>query len=279
MPEQFNRSLAIEKGWRQCSIFSASSCPELYNKLVAEHKVENAFYMVLSHPCSLLNPNLIIEPYLEYIVCEEISDLDGNASFGKNPRLLHIELEELNGLKLKLEQKARGFISKISIASEPPLFSCLSDKNESLIVRWMANRYITTALPDEFESRVAKQKSKLTKAFSTEVGITCKAVYISLNEFVLDLPKEEKYECILVFLISDANYENYTREEDGEGHIYNDFLKRIDTVFQSIDGIDLKTTMFISENNLTIGQLESGRLKRWQFDYISVSKGGEITSP
>jgi hypothetical protein len=279
VPDQFNRKLAIKKGWRQCSIFSASSCPQLYNKLVAEHKVEGAFYLVLSHPCSLLNPNLIIEPYLEYIVCEEVSNLDGNASFGKNPRLLHIELEELNGLKLKLEQRARGFISKISIANEAPLFSCLSDKNESLIVRWMANRYVTTALPDEFEARVAKQKSKLTKAFSSEVGINCKAVYISLNEFVLDLAKEAKYECILVFLLSDFNYERYASEEDGEGHAYNDFLTRINKVFQSVDGIDLKTSMFISENVLTIGQLESGKLKRWQFDYISVGKGGEIAPP
>ncbi|WP_289029679.1 hypothetical protein [uncultured Paraglaciecola sp.] len=276
-PPSFDRKSAMENGWRQCSIFDAKSCPNLYNSLPDKHKVKDAYYMVLSHPCSLLNPNLDSEPNLEYIICERIRNIDGNATYGKNPRLLHIQLDEIEGIILKLEQKNRGFIDKSFITVETPFFSALSIKNESLITRWMANRYISTALPDEFERRITKTKSKLSKTFSNEIGATCKAVYISLNEFIKDLEASENYECLLVFILSQSSYETYVEEEDNDKTSYSDFIKRIVEIFTTVEGVDLKTALFVSEKNFTIEQVESGSLRKWQFDYVSVSKGGETT--
>lgn len=275
----FDRKLAIESGWQQCSIFDSKSCPELYNLLTTQHKIENAFFMVLSHPCSLLNSNLESEPYLEYIICEKIENLDGNATNGKNPRLLHIELRECGGVKFKLEQKNRGFIDKSGIAKHAPLYSNLLIENESLITRWMANRYITTALPDEFENRIKNQKSKLTKAFATDAGRLCKAVYISMNEFIKDLDENENYVFFLVFLLSAKSYEKYVEEEGNSKSIFNDFINRILKIYKSVEGVELEKAIFISEKQLTIGQIESGQLKKWQFDYISLAKGGQIISP
>lgn len=232
--------------------------------------------MVLSHPCSLLNADIDKEPYLEYIICGAIENVDGNASFGKNPRLLHVELPEFEGLKLTLDQRKRGFIGKGDIATEQPLLGGLAIENESLIIRWMANRYTTTALPDEFENRVAKQKSKLAKAFASVIGSVCKAVYISLNEFILDLNKEDEYTCVLFFLINEASYMEYVDEEERKETPYADFIGRIETIFENTAGVTLKNAMFISENKLTVGQFESNKLKRWQFDYISIAKGGEL---
>jgi hypothetical protein len=68
----FDREKAIKFGWRQCSIFNRSSSPLLVKQLPDTHQIENAFYLVLSHPCSLLNANLDSEPNLEYIVCQPI---------------------------------------------------------------------------------------------------------------------------------------------------------------------------------------------------------------
>lgn len=277
--KMFNRASAIENGWRQCSIFTSTSCPILYSLLPEQHKDESYFYMVLSHPCSLLNPNLDSEPNLEYIVCEKLEKIDGNATYGKNPRLLHLQLSELNEFPVKLQQKNRGFIDKWSISEERPLISEVESQNESLITRWMANRYITTALPDKFESRVSIQKSKLTKAFANKVGAKCKALYISLNEFILDLEDNENYECTLVFILNAESYTEYVSEEDNDKTEYNDFLIRITEIFGLINGIELQRAFFISSNAFTINQAESGKLKKWQFDYISMAKNGELTLP
>lgn len=271
----FDREASIENGWRQCSLFNIDSSPLLYALLQQEHKIENAFYMVLSHPCSLLNANLKNEPDLEYIVCNPIDTLDGNATYGKNPRLLHIDIK---GHLLELQQKSRGFIKKHLISKERPMISTLDFKDESLITRWMANRYITTALPDQFESRLYKAKPKIAKSFNSEIGKQCKSVYISLNEFVEDLGDGKSYECSLVFTLSRNGYAKYVEEEDNGSTNFCDFLNRITQIFNAVEGVTLKKTMFVGEHRLTIEQVESGKLKRWQFDYISVSKNGEVAS-
>lgn len=274
MKSGFDRKAAISLGWRQCSIFNCMSSPKLYSSLPECHQFKAAFYMVLSHPCSLLNANLESEPTLEYIVCQPIDKVHGNSTFGKNPRLLHIEIDEKT---FELKQKDRGFISKSLIDEEAPVISALPINKESLIIRWMANRYITTALPDQFETRLGKQKDKLSKAFNNEVGKVCKSVYINLNEFILDLNETEDYECILVFLLNAEDYEAYYDEEDNENSPFNNFLKRISDIFSSAEGITLTKAMFVSEKSFTVHQVESGQLKRWQFDYISIAKGGSLT--
>lgn len=274
MVGSFDRESAIGLGWRQCSIFNCSSSPKLYNLLPDEHKCDSASYMILSHPCSLLNGNLESEPTLEYIICQPIDKIDGNSNFGKNPRVLHIDID---GLKVELKQKDRGFISKSFIDEEPPAIQSLPIAQESLITRWMANRYITTALPDAFETRIGKQKDKLSKAFRNEVGKSCKSVYINLNEFILDLKDAEDYQCILVFMLNAEDYEQYHDEEDNDKTIYNDFLERITEIFTSVDGITLKRALFVSEKQFTVHQMESGNLKRWQFDHISLAKGGNLS--
>jgi len=271
----FDRKAAINFGWRQCSIFNCKSSPKLYNTLPAQHKFTTAFYMVLSHPCSLLNENLESEPTLEYIVCHPIEKIDGNASFGKNPRVLHIDID---GNNLEVKQKDRGFICKSLIDEEAPTIPSLPIAKESLITRWMANRYITTALPDEFEERLGKQKDKLSKAFNNEVGRACKSVYINLNEFIHDLSQDEDYKCILVFTLNAEDYEAYFDEEENEKTTFNDFLKRISVIFNTVDGITLSKVTFVSEKSFTVHQMESGQLKRWQFDYISMAKGGSISN-
>lgn len=273
--EEFNREIAIKLGWQQCSIFTKDSSPSLYELLPSEHKLENSFYMVLSHPCSLLNANLISEPTLEYIVCEEVGSLDGNCTFGKNPRILHLAVE---GTKLALYQNKRGFIPKSLITTCKPQITNLPFSDESLITRWMANRYTTTALPDEFENRLSKSKSKLSKAFASSLGAKCKTVYIGLNEFIKDLPTESVYECTLVFTLNRDNVEELVAQEDDANSEYNQFKSRIITIFDSIQGVTLNKVLFIGENKLTVEQLESGKLKKWQFDYVSLSKSGQITS-
>ncbi|WP_206486452.1 hypothetical protein [Thalassotalea sp. G2M2-11] len=274
----FDRDASIKNGWRQGSLFNSESSPLLYNLLPQQHKIKNAIYMVLSHPCSLLNANLDSEPDLEYIVCKQIEKLDGNATFGKNPRLLHINIQ---GHLLELQQKYRGFIQKSPISNELPMIASLDFNDESLITRWMANRYITTALPDMFEFRLnkAKAKSKLTKAFNSEIGKYCKSVYISLNEFIKDLSDDESYECSLVFVLSRDSYAKYVEEEDNEQSSYSDFLKRISDIIDPVVGINLNRAMFVGEHRLTIEQVESGKLKKWQFDYVSIGKEGEVGSP
>lgn len=275
MEPSFDRKAAISLGWRQCSIFNSMSSPKLYNSLPAHHKFTTAFYMVLSHPCSLLNANLESEPTLEYVVCQPIDKINGNSTFGKNPRVLHIDID---GNNLEVKQKDRGFICKSLIDEEAPAIPALPIAKESLITRWMANRYITTALPDQFEERLGKQKDKLSRAFNNEVGKACKSVYINLNEFILDLSQTEDYKCILVFMLNAEDYEAYFDEEDNGKTLFNDFLKRISVIFSNVEGITLTKAMFVSEKSFTVHQMESGQLKRWQFDYISIAKGGSISN-
>lgn len=270
----FDRAQAISNGWRQCSIFNKASSPILYDQIPSNHQSESYYYLILSHLCSLLNGNLELEPTLEYIVCENIDSIDGNNTYGKNPRVLDLEINELNKLKIRALQRSRGFINKVSIQKEKPLVSSIS--NEQSVTRWMANRYITTALPDEFESRISKQKSKLAKVFASDIGKKCKSVYINLNEFTIDLQKNENYVLHIFFVLQDSDFKAYFETEDNPNSVFNKFLTNISSKIEGCEGIVLSKATFINEKTLTVAQLESGKLKRWQFDYVSLGKQGML---
>ncbi|MGO2130552.1 MAG: hypothetical protein ACTH4U_17620, partial [Pseudoalteromonas prydzensis] len=215
-------------------------------------------------------------PDLNKLVSDELGaiHIDGNNTYGKNPRVLDFEIPELNNIKIRALQKKRGFINKISIHSEKPLVGSIS--NEQSVTRWMANRYTTTALPDEFESRITKQKSKLAKIFAGDIGKKCKSVYINLNEFTRDLQKHEAYVLNIFFVLQNSDYEAYFETEGSQNSIFNKFLTNISSKIEDCEGIVLNKAIFMNEKRLTVAQLESGKLKRWQFDYVSLGKKGML---
>lgn len=270
-----DRKKTIEAGWTQCSIFNYISSPYLYEIIPANLRDEQNYYVVLSHPCSLLNSDLEIEPDLEIAVAIPIGQIDGNCTHGKNPRKLHVCLTQLNQ-SFELEQKNRCVISRKHIDKCTPTIGKLESSVARAICTWVINRYISSAFPDNFETRISKNKSKLRKLFANPVGQKCRAVYITLNESLRDLDEDENYELRVFFTLSTLDYQDYDREYDEPNNAYKDFLDKLTLIFQHTNGITLLNATFLDDSKLTVAQVQNPAFMKWNFDFISIASNSEI---
>lgn len=270
----FERSLAISNGWGQCSIFNASSSPSIFKGIPECFRDPDAYYIVLSHPCALLNYNLESEPDFEVVKAIKIEKLDGNFTFGKNPRKLQISSEQL-GFHLELEQKFRFSISREVICHDKPLLIASNPEFNRQVTTWVINRYVGSAFPDAFEERLSKSKSKIRKAFEKEVGVKCRSAYIVLNEQFLDLSDEDSYEVRLYFTLSKEDFIVYD-DEFSEEEPFSAFLQRISEIFKCINGVELIEIKFLDDSKLTLRQLQNPKFCKWNYDHLSMNTQTEI---
>ncbi|MCQ8848100.1 hypothetical protein NQT74_05880 [Alteromonas stellipolaris] len=268
--QKFDREKAVEFGWNQCSVFNYDSSPELFKLLPPHLQNEANFYIVLSHPCSLLNYSLELEPDLEVATATPVAKADGNCTFGKNPRKLHLEIEQL-ALVVEVEQKNRLVIPRGEIASCAPLVATLTASTSRALITWTVNRYLSSAFPDEFERRISNKKTQLRKVFNSEVGQKCKAVYVVINESIKDLPDDESYELHIYFTLNRQNYALYDDEAEDTPDGFNSFLKRLTDLFEKINGTRLLSVNFQDDSKLTVAQVESPKLIKWNFDFLSIA--------
>jgi hypothetical protein len=76
----------------------------------------NEQYVVSSHPCDVVALDLDKEPSVELFLLKVIEKIDGNFSFGKNPRRLHVEI---NGCAFEM-----GDFSVRTCGRTPDIHSC-----------------------------------------------------------------------------------------------------------------------------------------------------------
>lgn len=270
------RKKAIDAGWSQFSVFNHTSSPRLYEAIPEQLKKQSYYYIVLSHPCSLLHYDLELEPNLEVVVAKPIDVVDGNCTYGKNPRKLHIEIEGL-GQNFELEQRDRCLVNREHIDKCNPAEITLEYSVARAICVWVVNRYMSSAFPDAFETRVSKSKSKLRKLFSSVIGQKCRSVYIILNEPLRDLEETEDYQLRIFFTLSSLDFQEFDAKDDDYNSDYTAFLKTLVKIFEDIDGVVLIKAVFIDDSKLTVAQVQAPSFMKWNFDFLSVATNSEIT--
>lgn len=163
--------------WRQGTLLSKESMSALLPDAVADG-FEVA--VVVSHDCDLAQ-SASEEPFVEVILARylDIANEDGNYSFAKNPRVLHVPLRQqaspfvlelLAGDKVKFPKEGDG-----GLAHHEPDQLRLSADQVNTLQHWLAARYRRAAFPDEFDRRLNRETklrddlAKILKPLGNEI--------------------------------------------------------------------------------------------------------------
>ncbi len=196
------------KGWLQGSIVSQDQMEILSSNFDALSN--DTFLIVASQSCDVANKS---EKTIEFSIARKVVSLDGNYTFNKNPRRLHVSATtneaELGVPEIHLELLAHEKVSipKDRLFSLGVLTPCDSTSlKEGIIdnyVDWLASRYKRPALPSEFDRRVAqawpkKDRDKAFKSLSKYI----KGVYVQITPFG-EIEEDSNYSINLLILITE----------------------------------------------------------------------------
>jgi len=160
--------------------------------------------IAISHDCDIANDNLDVEPSVEFIFARILEECDGNYTYGKNPRTLH--LNYTHGEKhifLELLASKKLILQKNKLEAVQPDESYRLH-SQQILQSWLAVRYRRHALPNSLVARlgeVFKYIDKKGKNNSSGI-LSFRLSYDPEDE----LPPEEPYELWLrVVYITDKD--------------------------------------------------------------------------
>jgi len=259
--------------WRQGNVVPHDVAVTL--ELLPQDALDSAVAIVISHDCDLAQPPNT-EPHVEMIVGRMVKSVDGNFTYAKNARRLHLTLSGgTSSLSLDLLATGKILFEKVRLADYEPLGAVRLTPSEGVILqRWLAARYRRSAFPDEFDSRLEKtgvheRISKTLKAYGDMIA----AVYFDVDQGrdVRKSGPDDVYTLGINLL--------YSTETDPEKAelAANTAKIAIEKVFQdrcftkaskTWHDIELVWCEAISDQAMTVQQAEL--LKRWSADHISL---------
>lgn len=162
--------------------------------------------IAISHDCDIANDNMDAEPIVEFILSRLVEKHDGNYTYGKNPRILHLDYR-YNGQTVWIELIAsrRVIVQKSSLEAIQP------DQAYNLITRqtlqsWLAVRYNRIALPNSLVKRLSSVSAHIAKEGKKNSSgiLSFRLSYEPQDE----LPPEEPYELWLsiIYVADKAEY-------------------------------------------------------------------------
>lgn len=271
---KLDREIIKAKGWALGRIFTASSAPILVDLITENHKSDQSVYIAVTHDCSIINPCLLNEPYVEYLSAQPIATENGQFINARNIRRLHLQIE-VHGTPtwFEVSMARRGFIDRGSIETcEPDVNYVLTDDNHLVLKRWLSSRYISQTFPDRFNELtgplVANSKAPLIKVLSSEVGKACTSIFISLTPDNLDLPVDQNYEVIIILVFKEK-----IAIELGQDAL-EQLAEQVEALLGAIQGLNPVTVFALPDSSINYDQII--KMTRWNLDYVSLKDDAEV---
>lgn len=262
---------ARDTPWRQGHVLSS----EATKALVGETGSDDTLVVVISHDCDLAQEEAI-EPCVEALVGQKIASPDGNFSYAKNARRLHLTLTA-GGEHVVVDLVAvnKLAISKQSLADSQPQAELLMTVAERAILqRWLAARYRRSAFPDEFDRRLAETglRDRLGKILKP-TGSMISAIFFDVDdgEEIVRTDINDPYK-IAIYLLYSTEHDPGAAEDsadkvaDAITSAFNEKCYSKDTDLWRY--FELVECVPISDEAMTIRQAEY--LRRWAADHMSL---------
>jgi len=247
--------------WRQGDVFSR----------LDEHS-EEIVGIVISHDCDICASDEQ-EPSIEWIDVTFLQKVDGSRTFGKNPRILHLEATSGDApLSIEVSIQTRKLLDKqIFFSSAARHASKLGQNEVRVLRRWLAARYSRSAFPNSFELALSKTKvvAKLDQ-LAKQKGAGIRALYFDLddNELVERAPTDDPYD-LRIYVV----YPPSTADDEGEKFsiaVHDVFKKAfLNEQTQSWELVRLTSCDAVSENEFPFALSLS--TKPWRLDYRSLA--------
>jgi hypothetical protein len=272
-----------DTGWRQGHVLSAEAAIALglVEKGADSGDGNEKVVVVISHDCDIAQtPDL--EPLVEVMVGVRIATLDGNYTFGKNARKLHLPFAAHQSLRVELLAGGKQAIQKNALASFVPdgrFGLTVSDRN--ILQRWLASRYRRSAFPDEFDRRLSETgvRNKIRKILKRH-GAEVSAIYFDVDdgEEVVRTSLDDQYS-LSIHLLYDTSTDpsaSEARATKAKAEIETAFKETcFSSVTRSWHSIELIECLAVSDEVMTLRLVET--LKRWNVDDISLAADPQQT--
>lgn len=264
-------SVLASNGWLQGKILKKQFADLLTQIVSLPSSNENDIWIVVSQSCDLLNNSFENEPYAEVVKATLIErEVAKTLVFNKNPRMLECE-EAFQGegsQSIRLSIHDRVLIKRSLLANSEPVNNLeLKQETIRIITRWISNRYIRPAFPDEFNTRAKRELDKIgTKSSFRKAAIKITGIWLNTED--QELRKDEEYKVVIIATMKTNDFNN---EE-----FKNEAFKAIDKFEAALSkcvGIEVEESKLLPESKFTIEDYHNS--KHWDFDYLSIRDGDD----
>ncbi len=253
------REQLLSLGWRQGSIIEASA---VKHEVLTVHAKADAF-LVLNQTCDLVNECWEKEPVAELLPLVRIDNADAALLNGRNPRKIHFEII-VDGVACQVEAFAPGIVTyerKLLLEAEPsPRWNMDTAELKSLLA-WRAARYLRTAFPDAFESRLEPIFKRFKKQIE-RVHEHVLSLHIRVDPFE-QLNDGDPYELDLLLVIRRSSHDDKkTRDE------LITTAEKLEKLINSAGGFVCTSCKVRSPHEVTLEEID-GYLRWERHDYLS----------
>ena len=217
--DKFNQKIVDDirkNGWRQGAIFpvAAMSAPEF---MQIHRPEDDALYITISQSCDILHWSLENEPVVEVLRAYPVESGQSDLEKGRHPRsyrlLVHKKSDESQHWYETNIRERYSISRRVCARYSSDQDMCITTAEISNLARWLASRYTRPALPDAFNARINKGRTKIRKILQkhSEQDKTIPSDFLSnlfLNVTDKELPEHEFYEVSLLGTMKLSDYEN-----------------------------------------------------------------------
>ena len=260
-----------ECGWLQGCLFGKTFIETIGAENYHIPSGDGVWLIAASQSCDIANGN---EENIEFSIARNIEQVDGNFTFNKNPRKLHLNADvdsdlnyKNNTLALELLVHEKILIPKNSIppAIHPEQMVRLDSDVCSSYVDWLSARYKRPALPTEFNNRIQVNALKkiITKAKVTENIL---GIYVSVYPDC-EIASDAIYTVRLLALIK--------QDVKGDSEKLNKIQTLLNDYKQTMEdnAITVATVLIKTESEISVASFKE--FKRFILDDLSYRSNDE----
>lgn len=176
-------------GWKQGALVRREDIDVMLDGILEPVACEQEL-IVISQSCDLVQSN-DQEPVVEAILAERISALDGNYTFNKNPRTLHLPMRQSAGadqivenVPLRIAAKDKLGIPKSRFyGKQPDREKAIQSESLRGLVSWLAARYSRPALPTSFNDALDRSDAgrKKRKKYAQRASPHTSGIYVEIT--------------------------------------------------------------------------------------------------
>jgi len=162
---------------------------------------EAPILILYTQDCDLINLDLGKEPFAEFFCAKKITSIDTSYEYGKNPRILHIEIDSTLKIEININHRItvdRSILTQIKLQKNNVF---LPRSVMDLIVGWFSKKYSRPAFPNEFNRIIGTIRNidkTLTKINSHHKEI--KRIFFDVDPD-LEIEDDKSYNLQIIILL------------------------------------------------------------------------------
>jgi hypothetical protein len=227
-------------------------------------RIDSELWLVLSQDCDLVHDSFQREPFVELLRFQLCTEDEGAGNrWGKSPRKYSFEESNGNGrISYIASIHDRVLVDRRYLAEYSPSRNIGSEQVRR-IARWVSQRYVRAAFPDEFVRRISKAVNKTRDKLKNKADLVT-GIYVLVED--VEHPVDRDYGIVIWFAMREEDFQVSEKR-----NVAQTVVDLVEAAFGGSDGIVVEAAELRSEADISLDDLL--RLRRWDFDDLTLRSG------